>query len=680
MMASLGHRLVVLAATVMTISSVASQDMVGPVEQVGVDVGVMVGQVVEHHLTGCHLVLITTTQHSHVFSSIIRHMGVSMEAGVVVEAGWVLSQDQVAQDHLLQRLLGEVKTTCRALILDLTTNNRSADIALRLAEVAGLWKTPETRVVVVGGMAGVKDVLLHHSLRNTVHGLYLALHDLTLHTPPRIGSSRLRKALPREGVSERVWVYRRCLYCNNGEADVQYFYQWNSTSFYHLSGFLLNEPLQNMMGQKLRVVTLPLFPYMDYSRINDEPGNMVAPKDSLDVRLISTFAAVFNFTYEVIEEPNRSFGNENGGNFTGMIGQLQREESDFCTIVAPTPGRLKVTEFIRGYPADMLVVTSLKPTLLPAHLSLVRPFARNLWFALLASVVTWGLIMWGLQRTWRWVTGGRGLRFSTALLYGWGALLEQPPVNPSVNDSGRLLVGWWLVFCLIITTGFRSSLIAHLTVQGKSSTLDSFQDLLGQGNWRWGSEPWFFNGAALEYFSKHTDPVVQQIYKGMEVLVVKEALRNVLAGGFSFITVQNYITVIITSMYTDANGETPFYISNKGRYILACFGWGLRKGAPFYQRFVQLMSRLEDAGIIQHWTNDVIARRVRENRAAATLDPQAAKGDPTQDDNGEVVLGLNHLQGAFFLLFLGCIIALLMLLGENFIHSLSSPKQHPSRS
>ncbi|KAG7162350.1 putative Proteasome subunit alpha type-2-like 6 [Homarus americanus] len=144
MMASLGHRLLVLAGTVMTISSVASQDMVGPVEQVGV----MVGQVVEHHLTDCHLVLMTTTQHSHVFSSIIR-----------------------------------------------------------LAEVAGLWKMPETRVVVVGRMAGVKDVLLHHSLRNTVHGLYLALHDLTLHTPPRIGSSRLRKALPREGFTLDVYPY-----------------------------------------------------------------------------------------------------------------------------------------------------------------------------------------------------------------------------------------------------------------------------------------------------------------------------------------------------------------------------------------------------------------------------------------------------------------------------------------
>ncbi|KAG7162411.1 putative Proteasome subunit alpha type-2-like 12 [Homarus americanus] len=122
-MVSLCNHIVMIAAMVVSTTSVSFEDVIEPVEQVGVDVGVMVGQVVKHHLTGCHLVLITTTQHSHVFSSIIRHMGVGVEAGVVVEAGWVLSQDQLTQDHLLQGLWGDDRTTCWGLILDLTNSN-----------------------------------------------------------------------------------------------------------------------------------------------------------------------------------------------------------------------------------------------------------------------------------------------------------------------------------------------------------------------------------------------------------------------------------------------------------------------------------------------------------------------------------------------------------------------------
>lgn len=41
-------------------------------EEMGRQVGAMVGQVLEQHLAGCHLVLATTTQHSPIFSHIIR--------------------------------------------------------------------------------------------------------------------------------------------------------------------------------------------------------------------------------------------------------------------------------------------------------------------------------------------------------------------------------------------------------------------------------------------------------------------------------------------------------------------------------------------------------------------------------------------------------------------------------
>lgn len=74
------------------------------------------------------------------------------------------------------------------------------------------------------------------------------------------------------------------------------------------------------------------------------------------------------------EQIEREWGVPTDGKFNGMMGELQREETDFCTIAAPTPERLEVVDYSRGYPSDVLVITSLKPTLLPANLALVRPF------------------------------------------------------------------------------------------------------------------------------------------------------------------------------------------------------------------------------------------------------------------------------------------------------------------
>ncbi|KAG7172432.1 hypothetical protein Hamer_G030373, partial [Homarus americanus] len=70
------------------------------------------------------------------------------------------------------------------------------------------------------------------------------------------------------------------------------------------------------------------------------------------------------------------------------------------------------------------------------------------------------------------------------------------------------------------------------------------------------------------------------------------------------------------------------YASGSGLTILV----EQRKGAPFYTRFSTLMARLGDTGIM--------------------------------DDSREVVLGLHHLQGGFYLLFLGFSAALLSLVGE----------------
>ncbi|KAG7162407.1 Glutamate receptor ionotropic, kainate 2-like 1, partial [Homarus americanus] len=139
-----------------------------------------------------------------------------------------------------------------------------------------------------------------------------------------------------------------------------------------------------------------------------------------------------------------------------------------------------------------------------------------------------------------------------------------------------VLVGLWLMFCVVIITGFRSSLIAHLTVQGKSKPPETFEDLVSLNHWRWGIESWILNGAVLLYFSKHSDPVVQQIYRDKEILPAAEGLQKVRAGGYSFLSINYYITVVVASQYTDSYGQTPFYISKKGIELLAAFGWAFR--------------------------------------------------------------------------------------------------------
>ncbi|KAK3887022.1 hypothetical protein Pcinc_000377 [Petrolisthes cinctipes] len=87
---------------------------------------------------------------------------------------------------------------------------------------------------------------------------------------------------------------------------------------------------------------------MDFSIKKGQPrGGLVTPRDSVDYRILTILAQTLNFTYEYWKEPNRLFGDEKDGTFTGMIGQLQQEQADMTTIIAPTRGRLSVVEYIK---------------------------------------------------------------------------------------------------------------------------------------------------------------------------------------------------------------------------------------------------------------------------------------------------------------------------------------------
>lgn len=81
----------------------------------------------------------------------------------------------------------------------------------------------------------------------------------------------------------------------------------------------------------------------------------------------------------------------------------------------------------------------------------------------------------------------------------------------------KVLVGWWLVFSLLICTAFKSTLISHLTVQEYMKPIETMEDLVKADGWKWSIEPWLLTGIPREYFSRHTDPVVKKVFRNMEV-------------------------------------------------------------------------------------------------------------------------------------------------------------------
>ncbi|XP_063605587.1 glutamate receptor ionotropic, delta-2-like [Penaeus indicus] len=349
------------------------------------------------------------------------------------------------------------------------------------------------------------------------------------------------------------------------------------------------------------------------------------------------------------------------GNWTGIVGTLQHHKGDFSMMLSWMEPRLPVVDYSRIYASEPLVMVTSKPKPLSQAFALVRPFAGSLWFVTFVSTVVAGLVLWLLQLWWSKMSGGKKLEFGDATLMTWGILLEDPPENIPRNVTAQMLIGWWWVYCMLITITYRSSLVAHLTVPGKSPTLDSLEDLLAahrKASWTWGFEPTY--GSGWEWLKSNQNPTVKEIFNSIMtcinvknakpahmnfkhksekrkesspnneapgpemaftlvfqefVLELEEQLSRVLSGRHAFITWKYYSRSIIGSHYTNDRGYTPLYTARQDFFNYGGYGWGFRKGAPFRRRFDQMKQRLIESGSIPFWLDDLIETSARKTRA-----------------------------------------------------------------
>ncbi|KAG7162304.1 Glutamate receptor U1-like 5, partial [Homarus americanus] len=276
----------------------------------------------------------------------------------------------------------------------------------------------------------------------------------------------------------------------------------------------------------------------------------------------------------------------------------------------------------------------------------------EVWITIIVCTPVLGLILWLLQKAWSWALAERDVSLVPPLFHTWGILLSEPSPTLPTKASGRVLMGWWLLTCVIITAAYRSSLVAHLSVQSKYPPINTFQDLLNRDGWSWGI--YELVGTNFLYFNGSSDPDIQGIYQHMKNLENSDAeewLERVLYGGFSLLDLKTWTQIQVAKRYTDKHGNTPFHI---GTTEYPVFGGNISK----------MKQRLVEAGLLSLWLDELIKKEIKQNNT------EEGKERPlyTEQESGQVVLTLDHLQGAFYLSLLGCCLAFGTFLIEIFIH------------
>ncbi|MPC14128.1 Glutamate receptor ionotropic, kainate 4 [Portunus trituberculatus] len=215
----------------------------------------------------------------------------------------------------------------------------------------------------------------------------------------RVTTVLLRSNLPRHvdvrflvpQVSDQgplVSVYRRCLHCRDGAVGVRWAGWWASGGFTD-PHILLHEQLRDLHGHIFHSVTMDFAPFIDYGRTQEQPGGVVVPKDSMDIRILQEAARVLNFSF-VLREPSDG----QWGSWTGTVGTVQRGQVDFSMMLSITWERTYAVDFTRAYFVEPMTFVMRKPGPLPQWQAPVKPFSWQVWVMVTVSVLLAGPLIW----------------------------------------------------------------------------------------------------------------------------------------------------------------------------------------------------------------------------------------------------------------------------------------------
>lgn len=427
-------------------------------------------------------------------------------------------------------------------------------------------------------------------------------------------------------------------------------------NFIHNSSLFPPKIPKYFPGCPFRVSTFVSEPFVMYSSYNED-DNAVTYKGGLEIEFLQMIQKATNITIVFREPPSDGkwgvlLGN---GSWTGVLREVIEGASDVA--LGGLYYRCHITDMIECstpyiYDALFWYVPCAQPN--PRWASLSRVFKLSLWLGFIVGYITVSIITWAVVQICNTFATAENessayANMAKCFLNLWAVILGVS-VTENIPQKAviRTVFLLWVVYSLAVNTVYQTFLTSYMVDPGLQHQISSVSELLD---------------SRLEYgiyssFDSLMPDLRSKLYDRRQICEdIEDCARRLAAkGDFAFLYSKINTDYMTAVRFVDSNGH-PLFCHMHESFSQQYVTLSVQRGSPMLRRYNDVIQRVVEGGLLdQCWK---VIKFKATLLAAKNL--TVTVGDFTP-------LSTEHLQSAFYVLILGCVISLVSFSVEVFFY------------
>ncbi|GIX77062.1 glutamate receptor ionotropic, delta-1 [Caerostris extrusa] len=194
-------------------------------------------------------------------------------------------------------------------------------------------------------------------------------------------------------------------------------------------------------------------------------ANGTVKLDGFEGRYLQAVLEAMGFNYDIVIPEDLEWGFETpDGNWTGMVGMVQREADLAFTFINLNEQRSKVIDYSNSYSAAKFVFISQMPENIRPTMAFLYPFHLNTWIVICVALMTISAIFAKLDGPW---TAWESL----------ASIIGQPLSIETSSLKFKVSVALWFLMTRVIILSYSATLLSFLVLPLKGPYIQTFYEL-----------------------------------------------------------------------------------------------------------------------------------------------------------------------------------------------------------